>query len=218
MSHTAPSNPNNFASPQCLSEWLKPRLPSDSFATWGVKPGTKNVHNLWLELSQGETSLNDSNPPVRTVQVVMVQITGKDGKFLLESHHESSNGNVTERNRPLTEKMKSNEDPECTALRGIKEELGSVIDAKREVRDMVTIDRNSYEMRVEERKSETYPGLPGCYVFHTFYATVEGLPEGDFCSSEVDEYADSDLKEVAHQAVSVKKHYWKWVSVDSIQP
>lgn len=58
---------------------------------------------------------------------------------------------------------------------------------------MVTIDRNSYEMRVQERNSETYPGLPGFYVFHTFYATVEGLPEGDFCSSEVDEYADSDL-------------------------
>ncbi|XP_058786674.1 uncharacterized protein LOC131661232 [Vicia villosa] len=223
MSHIAtslhiPNNNNrrhNFASPQSLSDWLKPRLPSNSFASWGVNPGTKNVHNLWLELSQGETSLDDSNPPVRTVQVVKVLITGKDGKFLLESHHELSNGKVSQRNRPLTEKMKPNEVPESTALREIREELGSMLVVGS---NAVTIDRNSYEMRVEERDSETYPGLLGCYVFHTFYATVEGLPEGDFCSHEVDEYADSDDKKVAHKAVSVKKHYWKWVSADSIQP
>lgn len=197
---------------------MKPRLPSDSFATWGVKPGTKNVHNLWLELSQGETSLADSEPPVRTVQVVLVRVIGKDGKILVESHQELSDGEVRERGRPLSEKMKPNEDPESAAVRGIKEELGSVIDAETEVCDIVTIDPNSYEMRVEERNSGSYPGLPGCYVLHTLNATVEGLPEGDFCTYEVDEYGDCEDKKVAHQAVSVKKHYWKWVSADSIQP
>ncbi|KAF2531825.1 hypothetical protein F2Q70_00032401 [Brassica cretica] len=34
--------PQRFANPQSLSDWLEPRLPSDSFAAWGVKPGTKN--------------------------------------------------------------------------------------------------------------------------------------------------------------------------------
>ncbi|XP_027333049.1 uncharacterized protein LOC113847914 [Abrus precatorius] len=237
MSHTATpttsisSNPNklnlnllpprrhNFASPQSLSDWLKPRLPSDSFASWGVKPGTKNVHNLWLELSEGETSLADSTPPVRTVQVLSVRITGKDGKFLVESHQELSDGNVRQRGRPLSEKMKPNEVPESAAVRAIREELGSVIGDETgfDLRDIVTIDPNSYQMRVEERDSGSYPGLPGCYVLHTLNATVEGLPEGDFCTYEMDEYGDFDEKKVADRAVSVKKHYWTWVSADSME-
>ncbi|KAK7282501.1 hypothetical protein RIF29_11333 [Crotalaria pallida] len=230
MSSSNQSNPNNtslllhhpprrhaFASPQSLSDWLKPRLPSDSFASWGVKPGTKNVHNLWLELSEGETSLADSTPPVRTVQVVTVRVTGPDGKILIESHQELSDGNVRKRGRPLSEKMKPGEDPETAAVRAVKEELGSVIGG--EAGDVVGIDPNSYEMRVEERSSDSYPGLPGCYVLHTLNAAVEGLPEGDFCTYEVDEYGEFDEKRVADQALSVKKHYWTWVSsADSIKP
>ncbi|KAK7317071.1 hypothetical protein RJT34_00996 [Clitoria ternatea] len=202
---------HNFASPQSLSDWLKPRLPSESFASWGTKPGTKNVHNLWLELAEGETSLADSTPPVRTVQVLSVRVTGKHGKFLVESHQELSDGNVRMRGRPLSEKMKPNEDPESAAVRAIREELGSVIEGS-EVGDIVTIDPNSYQMAVEERDSASYPGLPGCYVLHTLSAQVEGLPEGDFCTYEVDEYGDSDEKKLANRAVSVKKHYWTWVS------
>ncbi|CAL0327521.1 unnamed protein product [Lupinus luteus] len=232
MSHSSPSpNPNNvnnlllhrpprrhaFASPQSLSDWLKPRLPSDSFASWGVKPGTKNVHNLWLELSEGETSLADSTPPVRTVQVVTVRVIGKDGSVLIESRQELSDGNVRMRGRPLSEKMKPGEDPECAAVRAVKEELGSVIGGGFD--DVVRIDPNSYEMKVEERNSDSYPGLPGCYVLHTLNATVEGLPEGEFCTFEGDEYGDFDEKKFADQALSVKKHYWTWVSsVDSIKP
>ncbi|KAI3974600.1 hypothetical protein MKX01_029590 [Papaver californicum] len=45
-------DPCSFSSPNSLSNWLKSRLPSDSFASWGIKPGTKNVHNLWLEISE----------------------------------------------------------------------------------------------------------------------------------------------------------------------
>ncbi|KAK4273829.1 hypothetical protein QN277_017149 [Acacia crassicarpa] len=227
MSHSASDHKinllprrHNFASPQSLSEWLKSRLPSDSFASWGVKPGTKNVHNLWLELSEGETSLADSTPPVRTVQVATVRILGKDGKILVESHQELSDGNVRKRGRPLSEKMKPSEDPESAAMRAIKEELGSVVfgsEADLDVCEIVTIDPNSYEMKVEERNSDSYPGLPGCYVLHTLNATVERLPEGDFCTFEVDEYEHLDGKSVADKAVSVKKHYWTWVSADSME-
>ncbi|KAE9587275.1 hypothetical protein Lal_00004531 [Lupinus albus] len=232
MSHSSPTpNPNSlflhrpprrhaFASPQSLSDWLKPRLPSDSFASWGVKPGTKNVHNLWLELSEGETSLADSTPPVRTVQVVAVRVIGKEGSVLIESHQELSDGNVRMRGRPLSEKMKPGEDPESAAVRAVKEELGSVIgDGCGDNHDIVRIDMNSYEMKVEERNSDSYPGLPGCYVLHTLNATVEGLPERDFCTFEGDEYGDFDEKRFADQALSVKKHYWTWVSsVDSFKP
>lgn len=111
--------------------------------------------------------------------------------------------------------MKPGEDPESAAVRAVREELGSVVGSG----DGVRIDPNSYEMRVEERNSDSYPGLPGCYVLHTLNAMVEGLPESDFCTFEVDEYGDFDEKSVADEAVSVKKHYWTWVSSDdSMKP
>lgn len=105
-------------------------------------------------------------------------------------------------------------------MRAIKEELGSVIfesDADLDVSEIVRIDPNSYEMKVEERNSDSYPGLPGCYVLHSLNVTVEGLPEADFCTFEVDEYGNIDEKEVADKAVSVKKHYWTWVCADSME-
>lgn len=146
--------------------------------------------------------------------MVLVRVIGKHGKVLVESHQELSDGNVRKRGRPLSEKMRPNEDPESAAVRGVLEELGSVIGSGNG--DIVRIDPNSYEMRVEERDSGSYPGLPGCYVLHTLSATVEGLPEGDFCTYEVDEYGgEFHDKSVADEAVSVKKHYWTWVSADS---
>ncbi|MCL7040864.1 hypothetical protein MKW94_019044 [Papaver nudicaule] len=81
MSQPKP-NPSSFSSPNSLSNWLKSRLPSDSFASWGIKPGTKNVHNLWLEISEGETSLLDSIPPVRTVNVVSVRVMKETVNFI----------------------------------------------------------------------------------------------------------------------------------------
>ncbi|KAJ6760453.1 RING-H2 ZINC FINGER PROTEIN [Salix purpurea] len=102
------NNSHYFSTPQSLSDWLKPRLPSDSFASWGIKPGTKNIHNLWLEISQGETFLADSTPPIRTVNVVTVKVINNN-QTLIESHQELSDGSVRNRCRPLSEKMKPNE-------------------------------------------------------------------------------------------------------------
>lgn len=204
-----------FATPQCLSDWLKPRLPSDSFASWGVKPGTKNVHNLWLELSEGETSLFDSTPPIRTVNVVTVRIIGRDGRILVESHQELSDGSVRRRCRPLSEKMKPGEIPEGAVFRAVKEELGSII--SRPAEEVMTIVPGSLRKNVEERNSASYPGLPARYILHSVDAIVEGLPEGDFSTDEADEYGDcSEIGiGIADQAVSVKRHHWKWVNPDS---
>ncbi|KAG8661836.1 uncharacterized protein LOC110601162 [Manihot esculenta] len=204
---------HRFATPQSLSEWLKPRLPSDSLASWGVKPGTKNVHNLWLELSEGETFLADSTPPIRTVSVVTVRIIGKNNQILVESHQELSDGSVRNRWRPLSEKMKPNETPEAAVYRAIKEELGSIINDC----GVVRIVPGSYKEKVEEGNSMSYPGLPARYVLHSVDVTVEGLPEGEFFTEEVDEYIDSEDKRAADKAVFVKKHFWKWVSSDSVQ-
>ncbi|KAH7543725.1 hypothetical protein JRO89_XS15G0006800 [Xanthoceras sorbifolium] len=199
---------NNFAAtPQSLSDWLRPRLPSDSFASWGVKPGTKNVHNLWLELSEGETSLADTTPPLRSVNVVTVRIIGKDNKILVESRQELSDGNVRERSRPLSEKMKPDETPEEAVFRAVKEELGSIVSVGG---DVVRIVPGSYRKKLEDRDSASYPGLPARYVLHSVDALVEGLPEGEFCTEEAEEYSDS-------KAVCVLRHHWKWVSPDSIK-
>ncbi|XP_065861448.1 uncharacterized protein [Euphorbia lathyris] len=201
MSFSKKNNP--FSSPQSLSEWLRPRLPSESFASWGVKPGTKNVHNLWLEVSQGETILADSTPPIRTVSVVSVRIIGKNNKILVESHQELSDGSVRNRCRPLSEKRKGDEKFEGAVFRAIKEELGSYD---------VMILGDSYREKVEERDSLSYPGLPARYVLQCVDVKVDGLPEEEFCTDEAEEYADS----TADKALSIKKHFWKWVSYDSV--
>ncbi|PSS32948.1 Poly(U)-specific endoribonuclease [Actinidia chinensis var. chinensis] len=206
------TNPSRrFATPQSLSDWLRPRLPYDSFASWGVKPGTKNVHSLWLEIADGETSLADSTPPVRTLDVVIVRIIGQDGRILIESHQELSDGTVRKRCRPLSEKMKPRESVEDAVARAVREELGSIIGDSCDLR----IVPNSYAKKVEERVSVSYPGLPACYVLHSVDAWVEGLPDGEFCTEEGEEYENSEENKVADEAISCKKHYWKWVDSDS---
>ncbi|OVA04686.1 hypothetical protein BVC80_1719g12 [Macleaya cordata] len=198
MSQTK-QNPNHFSSPLCLSNWLQLRLPSDSFSSWGIKPGTKNVHNLWLELSEGETSLIDSTPPIRTVHVVSVRIIDENGRILLESHQELSDGTQRERNRPLSEKMKPNETVEDAVVRAVKEELGSIIrvsSIENDVSRIVNIKTGSYQKKVEEWVSVSYPGLPACYVLHSVDASVEGLPDEEFCTED-EEYSECSVAEVA---------------------
>ncbi|KAL5567659.1 hypothetical protein UlMin_024234 [Ulmus minor] len=206
---------HQFANPKSLSDWLKPRLPSESFASWGVMPGTKNVHNLWLELSEGETLLADSTPPIRTVHVVTIRIIDKGNRVLIESHQELSDGSVRRRGRPLSEKMKPSEDLESAVTRAVREELGSILASSGDG-PTVNVVPGSYQKKVEERNSVSYPGLPARYELHSVDAKVEGLPDGDFCTVEHEEYEESENSRIADEAVSVKKHFWKWVSADLI--
>lgn len=178
---------------------------------------------------EGETFLADSMPPVRTVEVVVVRIIRNDGKVLVESHQELSNGDVRHRGRPLSEKMKPGESVEAAVFRAVKEELGSLVkigtfdsvehdnrNVVSGIHGIVKILPGSYVKKEEERVSVSYPGLPARYVLHTVDAEVEGLPEGEFCTEEVDEYGALDERGVADCAVSCKKHYWKWVDSDSV--
>ncbi|XP_030465854.2 uncharacterized protein LOC115685016 [Syzygium oleosum] len=219
MSRPSPEIHPRFTSPESLSDWLKPRLPSDSFASWGVEPGTKNVHNLWLEISEGETSLTNSVPPVRTINVVSLRVIVADGQVLIESRQELSDGSVHHRCMLLSEKMKPSETPEMAVIRAVREELGSVIRVEvGNIGDVVRIVPGSYKMKVDEKNSISYPGLPTRYIFHSFEVEVEGLPEdSEFCTVEEEEYEGSGHAGVANRAVSVKRHYWKWVSADSVE-
>lgn len=167
----------------------------------------------------------ESTPPVRTVEVVIVRVRDNQGRLLIESHQELSNGDVRDRSRPLSEKMKPGETVESAVLRAVNEELGSIIggsfsfsSSSSDFDDnrVVKIVPNSYTNKVEERLSVSYPGLPACYVLHSVDAMVDGLPEGEFSTVEEEEYGDSYEKNVADGAVSCKKHYWKWVDSDSV--
>ncbi|KAG9455460.1 hypothetical protein H6P81_008364 [Aristolochia fimbriata] len=207
--------PLHFPSPQSLSDWLKPRLPSDSLSAWGLSPGTKNLHNLWLEVSQGETSLDDSSPPTRTVHVATIRILSPTSptRVLIESHQELSDGSLRHRRRPLSEKMKPGEGIQQAVRRAVREELGSLVPHNNDDQS-VRIVPGSYTERVEERLSASYPGLPARYLLHSVDAWVDGLPDGDFSTEEAAEYEDSEDVRAAHKAVFVKKHYWKWVRAD----
>lgn len=71
-----------------LAKWLEARLPpgKNSISSWGVVPCTKHLANLWTELVDGEISLEDSQPPKRTVHVASVKVRNEAGLYLIESH------------------------------------------------------------------------------------------------------------------------------------
>lgn len=108
--------------------------------------------------------------------------------------------------------MKPNETVDSAVVRAVKEELGSIIGEG----IIPKIVPYTYTSKVEERLSLSYPGLPARYVLHSVDATVDGLPEGEFCTVEDEEYEESDERKVADEAVSCKKHYWKWIDSESV--
>lgn len=162
------STPPKYAEPcaigsaQGLARWLNTRMISTCLNMWGIEPGTKHVTNLWVELAEGEITLEDSCPPKRTVNVVSVNIRNKSGQVLLESHQEMGDGSNRVKNRPLSQKMKAGETVEEACRRGICEELGLVLGSP----DKIELLMDSYEEDVEERDSLSYPGLLTCYVVH----------------------------------------------------
>ncbi|XP_020592521.1 uncharacterized protein LOC110033027 [Phalaenopsis equestris] len=212
-----------FSSPESLSDWLKPRLPPGALASWGSSPGTKTVNNLWIELSKGEISLFISSPsrdwqseaaagvqvddqptiPLRAVNVAIVKIRNRRGALLVESHQLLSDGTVRQRGRPLSEKMRPGETVEDAAWRAVEEELGIAASGS------VKIVPDSYVVRVEEKASVSYPGLPARYILHSIEARVESLPEeGEFSTEEMGE-GEEELS--IGSAVFVRKHFWKWI-------
>lgn len=98
--------------------------------------------------------------------------------------------------------MRPDETVEEAVVRAVEEELG--ID-----KCCVKILEGSYVMRVEERASISYPGLPAQYMLHSVEARVESLPEeGEFSTDEVGEGVE---EERVGGAVFVRKHFWKWI-------
>lgn len=201
MNHSS-SAPLSFSSADSLSSFLKPLVPLSS--SWGSIPGSKTVHNLFLELSRQETLLLLDPSLLRAVNVATLTISNprRPSSVLLESHQLMSDGSVRRRMRPLSEKMTPGESVEAAAERAVREELGPDV--------RVRVDMGTYEVRVEEKGSSvSYPGLPARYMLHSVKAVVEGVPEeGEFSTEEGGEGHDEDDHD---GTVSVKRHFWKWV-------
>lgn len=214
--------PDDLGSPEALASWLSDRLPLgiSQLNLWGTAPGTKRVSNLWIELMEGEILLEDCNPPKRTVHVASVKIKNEAGQLLVEAHQEMADGTIRLRNRPLSEKMRPGENVEDACFRGIFEELGCQLGAKNRVK----ILSDSYRRQEEERESLSYPGLLTSYVIHSIEATIDNLPEIEFCTVENEiSGASCSKKGYAGPSVArdskascfaggVKKHFWRWVS------
>lgn len=99
----------------------------------------------------------------------------------------------------------------------MREELSSAIPCSGDA-GCVRIVPGSYERKVEERASVSYPGLPASYVLHSVDAWVDGLPDGEFCTTEEEEYGGCCEARMAEKAVSVRRHFWKWIDAESHDP
>ncbi|KAF0903704.1 hypothetical protein E2562_029076 [Oryza meyeriana var. granulata] len=219
MRPPSPPRPLAFPTLDSLAAFLGSRLPASALASWGTAPGTKTLLNLFLELSQGDCVLlpaaapapppPQQHPVVRAVHVATVRIRNRRGAVLMETHQLLSDGTLRSRGaRPLSEKMRPGETPEAAAARAVREELGERV----RVRIL-----GGAEPRVEERESVSYPGLHARYVLHAVDAeVVEGVPEeGEFETEEAGEHEDEVVVEGAGGAITVKRHYWRWVDDDA---
>ncbi|KAI4963807.1 hypothetical protein ZWY2020_010483 [Hordeum vulgare] len=102
MRPPSPTRPLAFPTLDSLAAYLRPRLPGPALASWGSAPGTKNLLNLFLELSCGDCTLLPaaSSPPalvVRAVHVATVRIRNRRGALLVETRQLLSDGTLRRR-------------------------------------------------------------------------------------------------------------------------
>lgn len=132
---------------------------------WGMGEA-KSLQDLYEELSSGETELSrlENGKLYRRVRVCGLEVFYVEGDNLLrlkEKYQMFKDGRRRERNLPcsLAEKVVAGESFLEAAGRGLKEELGLIIDP----------NRLSYQgVNIESRESKSYPGLNTRYVFAVF--------------------------------------------------
>jgi hypothetical protein len=130
----------------------------------------KTIKDLVKEIEDNETVLVKENGKLlRKVQVGNVEIfyTNKTGdKFILKEDKQVFNDG-RERRRAhlsgsLSGKMRVDENPKESIIREIQEELG--ISSRLDVKEKIT--------ETETIESQSYPGLPTCYITNRFTADM----------------------------------------------
>jgi 8-oxo-dGTP pyrophosphatase MutT (NUDIX family) len=135
---------------------------------WG-KGSAKTLEHLLKEINEGETVLVEKGDELlREIKVASITVLyEKDGETYVLSEKEQvfSGGRKRERTKPkgsLSEKFKSNEEPNAAAKRAIQEELGIVGDIN------LTYDGEA----VEIGESQSFPGLKTSYNLHRYTAKL----------------------------------------------
>lgn len=171
-----------------LKRWLTSQGIDISY--WGEK-SAKSVEDLWIELADGETYLQN-NPPLRAISVAQVIIRRGD-EVLIEAEQEFKDKRRRCRDIPPSEKIKQGENYLDAIFRCLREELH--IDL-----DHVEILPSTYHQEFSVRTSPSYPGLRTQYNFHIIEARVGELPGTDFWTTETANNGQDPIK----------RHHWVW--------
>lgn len=179
----------NFENIGQLKSWLAAK--GIDISHWGAGEA-KTVENLWAEIVEGETEIQE-DPPLRLVRLVNVMIR-QGNRLLVETTQEFGENQQRQRENPPAEKIKPGERPVETALRCLREELQ--VDSAR-----VEILAVSSEPQLKMSDSPSYPGLRTCYLRYDVEAKVTGLPQESFQTTET-AHDDGD---------PVRSHRWEWI-------
>ena len=158
---------------------------------WGHNK-TKTVDDLWREIVEGETQMQDQ-PLLRIVPGVVEVIIRQGDCMLIEVKQEFRDGLTRSRNIPPAEKMKPGERYIDAAKRCLDEELNITA-------SNIEIIESTHKTWTEVRDSPSYPGLLTQYTFHTVEARISQLPEDDFYT---DEYSQDGTE-------LMLRTYWSW--------
>ena len=179
---------HNFETIDQLNQWLTSK--GIDATQWGTG-GAKSVENLWAEIVEGESQIQDE-PPLRLVQMVKVII--RDGnRILLEAEQEFGENQQRYRGQPPAEKIKPGESQVEAALRCLHEEL-QVSPSQVEILSWTSEPEQVCD------ESPSYPGLPTNYVRYEVEAKVVGLPREPF----------STIETIHDDGDPVKNHHWLW--------
>jgi hypothetical protein len=180
-----------FKSTADLKAWLDSKGIDTS--CWGTG-GAKSVENLWAEIIEGESQIQDE-PPLRLVRMVKVII--RNGKrILVEAEQEFGENQQRYRGWPPAEKIKPGENQVEAALRCLQEEL-QVTPSR------VEILSSTSEPEQVHQESPSYPGLRTLYGRYEVEVKVASLPHKPFSTIEAT-HNDGD---------PVKNHHWLWKTI-----
>jgi len=184
---------------EALTAWLEIR--DIDTALWGTGEA-KTVQEFFHELWAGESEPL-ATATQRVISVVKVRILdiSEEGTWQLYETKQTlcRDGRTRPRNRPLAEKLRPKEKVEDCCVRGVREELGSLVGNN----SVVTIREGSLTNWDETRMSRSFPGLETLYKLYQVDVEVAGLT-----LKQTGENFDT---EEAPQLSTGKVHRWQWV-------
>jgi len=183
---------------EALTAWLEIRDIDTSL--WGCGEA-KTVQEFFHELWAGESEqLGTATQRVISVVKVRILDSNEQGTWQLYETKQTlcRDGRTRPRNRPLAEKLRPGERVEDCCVRGVREELGSLVGNSN-----VSIREGTLQHWEETRMSKSFPGLETLYKLYQLDVEVQGLTlqrTGEIFDTEEDPTLSTG-----------KVHRWQWV-------